>query len=302
MWVRLDPSKLFGSLIYPNKDNYYRVDIPEVTKNPKHQKVLMYTPGCFFVIKTKTKNLKVRYRVHYRRTSQEYYPIKWGAEVVVFAQLNGVWEILNNWHDTITTNNPKLVVGYDKMEEDQTFELSFTLRQEAELFQICLPSQGKILSIEVDSDSKIEQLYRPAKVAVLGSSIAMGSANSPAHSLPAMAYRKFGVNVVNCGVTGDHTFNCIELMKELKKSKLTLLVMDLLHINENRFLKYFKDKQFVYYVISPAAVQYERFNIKKYLKPDNIAKVTGEGHTDITHLNSSGVSYYLQQIKKKGLI
>ena len=77
MKVKLDPQKLFGSLITASKNTYYRVDLPqEETANPKHKHLLTYAPGCFFVIKTATKKLTINYKVHYRRSAQEYEPIK----------------------------------------------------------------------------------------------------------------------------------------------------------------------------------------------------------------------------------
>ena len=302
MKIKLNPTKLFGSLISDNKDNYYRIDIKSETKNPKHKHVLQYATGCFFVVKTKTKNLKIKYTVHYRRTAQEYFPLKWGAEVIVFAKINDEWEILNHWQDTIK-NAGELKVSYDDMAVEQEYELTFDLaRVNAELFQICLPSQGKILDIEVESDTNIEQLYKPASLIIAGSSIAAGSACSSSHNLSAMAYRRYGINIINCGISGDHTFNCRELMAELKQQKLKILVMDLLHISEKTFLKYNKNKKFIYYIITPVAVQYERFDIMPYIQKENIANVSGEGHEDITHLNSAGTLYYLKQLKKKGII
>lgn len=77
MWTRLDPTKLFGSIITPDKNDYYRITLPvQESNNPKHSHILKYGTGCFFVIKAKTRNLRIRYRVHFRRTSQEYYPLK----------------------------------------------------------------------------------------------------------------------------------------------------------------------------------------------------------------------------------
>lgn len=189
------------------------------------------------------------------------------------------------------------------MSEEQSYELYFDIsRVKADTFQICLPSQGKILDLEVDCDNNIEQIYKPVKIAIAGSSIAAGSADSPAHSLPAMAYRKYGINIANCGISGDHTFNCIELMQILKQLKIKVVVMDLLHISEKTFLKYYTDKQFIYYIVTPVAVQYERFNVLKYINDNSIAHISGEGHLDITHLNSSGISYYLKQLNKRGII
>lgn len=71
MWTKLDPKYMMGSLNYPGKDNYYRVDLPQdVTKNPKHKTVLQYGSGCFFVIKTTTSFLRIKYKIHYSRKIQ----------------------------------------------------------------------------------------------------------------------------------------------------------------------------------------------------------------------------------------
>lgn len=195
-----------------------------------------------------------------------------------------------------------LKVGYDKADEDQTYTVHFSMPKinDATTFQICLPSQGRIESIEVESDSEVEQLYEQPKLIFAGSSIAACTASSPSHSFFAMAYRKYNINIINCGISGDHTFNCKELMAEIKKLGLKIIVVDCLHISENTLLKYLNNPNYIYYVVSPAAEQRERFNITKYIT--DIAKISGEGHSDVTHLNSAGVSYYLGQLKKKGII
>ncbi len=301
MWTTLDPKKLFGSLITPGKSNYNRIDLQKATKNPKHEYILKYNPGCFFVIKTKTNILKVKYTVHYSNKCREYYPLKWATEVIIFAKIDDNWEILNHWHDSI--NLDTMLVDNNEESSTREFEISFNVsRKKPELFQICLPSQGRIESIAVSSDSEVEQLYVRPKVAFLGSSIAACTSMSASHSFSAMAYRKYGVNIINCGISGDHTFNCRELMDLLLKTDLKLVIVDILHISEKTLLKYLKNSKCIYYVVTPAAAQYERFDILKYINKEDIAKVTGEGHMDITHLNSAGISYYLSQLRKKGII
>lgn len=213
--------------------------------------------------------------------------------------------MLNHWQDTLKTAG-NIQISLEKEPADEQYILNFNLsRHKVSEFQICLPSQGRIFdNIEIETASKINYIYKDPKFIIAGSSIAAFTSTSAASSLQAIAFRKFGINVIGCGISGDHTFNCKELISEISKTKIPVIVMDLLHIHEKTFLKYKDNKRYRFLVISPVAVQYERFNINKYVDDHSIeiVHITGEGHADITHLNSSGVNYYLQTLKKKGVI
>lgn len=290
---------MMGSLNYLGKDNYYRIDLPQLTtKNSKHKFVLRYDPGCYFAFSTTTKTISIKYDVHYRTTNQAYQPIKWGAEMQLFGKLNGRWQILNHWNANL------VAAGGLKCDDVLSHEASLTLkfnlygRQYSE-FQLCLPGQGAVKSLEIETDTPIEYKYVKPSLAICGSSVACCNANLSSHGICPTLYRTKNLNVINAAISGDHSFNCPELMQELDKTKLPILVMDILHIDDNTLDTYMK-KNFSWYPISPAIKDHEVCNFKRYNLA--LANIDGEGHLDFTHLNALGIHQYIQQLIERKII
>lgn len=136
-------------------------------------------------------------------------------------------------------NNAGGIVCDNNIVHDEVFTLSFNLlNKKYSEFQICLPSQGTINSLEIETDQNIKMKYVEPTLILCGSSVASGSSNSQSHHICTMAYRIFNKNYINAGIGGDHSFNCPELMHKVFSTKLPILVMDVFHIKDDILEKY----------------------------------------------------------------
>ena len=228
MEFKFNPCMLMGRISQQN--NFYRYY--GVSDNPHADKNIRYDSGVFFVFRTKSNSIQLKYKCHfhsnYIRSSKKN---KVECTVLGFNQKNNRWDYLNELNgfypyecnsdtDWITTS----IVDLSNRKFDK--------------FQVCLPQEGIITDLIILSDEPVEFAHKRPQIVLIRSSIACTSNDCSHMRIPPYMYRKYGMSVASIGISKYHTFHNMNLMKEIssdKYSDMTFVVMDLEHVSNDQY-------------------------------------------------------------------
>lgn len=204
MWIKLDPTKLWGRPVQYN--NYERFNITldkgidDGVANKKlgtceaSSKRLRYGNGLFYIFKTKAKNIKFKYKFHH--SDKDDYASS--RQSVIEPQLCGklknsnIWIMLNKSH-LLDATYPKIA------EKDWIVE--YNLTEDFDEFQFCLPFGNIFYYIFMETNESFE-LISPTNIVFgfLGSSVTNMSGCYACDSLSSQLYRELKINSCNLAI------------------------------------------------------------------------------------------------------
>lgn len=280
MITKVNPKFLMGKVM-PD-DTFFRVN--QKSEMPYHDRVLKYGCGLYFVFKTESTNIKIRYKCHFAD-----HPVRFSKKHMVECSVMGYDKTLGEWYYMNTLNGFKPTNG----KSDTVFEVDFAVTRQFDKYQVCLPENGISYDYEIESDKPIEYEYTNNSIILVGSSVAQFCNDCNHMNLCAYMYRQYGLNVATVGISSCHTFQNLVLMNFLKQQKDKMfLVVDVEHVNYSEYDKFgdfIKTMEFL--VIDNLVTR--TCKLLKKVHPEIISfQPPGNWMYDEKHMNDHGVVEY----------
>lgn len=158
------------------------------------------------------------------------------------------------------------------------------------MFQVCFPTASTMLNISISSDDDIEFVKPPkCKFVFIGSSVSQDNYSSNHMNICPYMFRKFGVNVGTLAISGYHTFQYKELMEYLAKCNVKCVLMDVLHIVDDEYVKGKKmlGKNMEQFIVCDRRTKPLTLT-EKYVPKEDVFVSSGDCMWDSVHLNDFG--------------